>query len=517
MLSFSRRTTSTARAAARLARRRSTMPAPLPEATVAHALTQPHVHDPWAPPTLGSPLPDNSTDPLGVSRKHWDAAWDMETLREAQRDHVCASWKPTSSLDNLPYFTHGEGIYLHTADGRTLIDWTSQAVCVNLGHTVPPAVHAAVSAQLDSVAHVYSGLGMVEARVRLSSLLSELLPDPLTGLLFPSSGGEANEAAIRIARRYTGRQKILTQYRSYHGGTAGSLTATGDFRRGFAEAGVTGFVKALNPTPLTFAWGDSEEEAVARSLAALEEQILLENPETVAGVLLESIVGSGGTFAAHPDYMRGVRALCDKYGIVYIADEVMVGFGRTGKMWGFQHYEGVVPDVVTSAKGLSGAYLPISMVAMSKDIMEFFREQPVGWGSTYHAHPVAMACAYECVKHMVVHDLVGNAARLESTMAEWTDRLVDNHPSVRQGRALGLFGCLDLAGPDGAYMQPLAGPPHPAVTPFQRALTEEGIFGLVRPPLLHCAPPLVITDAELRDGFERVDRALHTLDAELGF
>ena len=199
------------------------------------------------------------------------------------------------------------------------------------------------------------------------------------------------------------------------------------------RGGRHGFVKALNPTPLTFAWGDSEEEAVARSLAALEEQILLENPETIAGVLLESVVGSGGTFAAHPDYMRGVRALCDKYGIVYIADEVMVGFGRTGKMWGFQHYEGVVPDVVTSAKGLSGAYLPISMVAMSKDIMEFFREQPVGWGSTYHAHPVAMACAYECVKHMVVHDLVGNAARLESTMAEWTDRLVDNHPSVRQG------------------------------------------------------------------------------------
>jgi len=377
---------------------------------------------------------------------------------------------------------------------------------------VPPAVAEAVSSQLDAVAHVYGGLGLVESRVRLSALLAELLPAPLSGMLFPSSGGEANEAAIRIARRYTGRHKILTQYRSYHGGTTAALGATGDFRRAYGESGVSGFVKAINPTPMSFSWGDEPLEACHRALGALEETILLEGPESIAAVLLESVVGSGGVFMAHPEYMRGVRALCDRYGILYIADEVMVGFGRTGKMWGFQHYPGLVPDIVTSAKGLSGAYLPISMVAMREEIHERFRHESVGWGSTYQAHPVAMACAYECVKHMLSHDLVGNAHRLEPVMAECTDALVARHPTVRQGRVLGLFGCLDLIGPDGRYVQPLGGPPHPAVAHFKRALSDEGVFGLVRVPLLHTAPPLIITEEQLRDGFDRVDRALSVLD-----
>jgi len=233
--------------------------------------------------------------------------------------------------------------------------------------------------------------------------------------------------------------------------------------------------------------------------------------------MLESIIGSGGVYRAPAVYMQGVRALCDKYGILLIADEVMVGFGRTGKMWGFQHYEGVLPDIVTSAKGLSGAYLPISVVGMRSEIQRFFHDAPLGWGATYQAHPVSMACAYECIKHMIEHDLPGNAARLEPVMEAETRRLVERHGSVKQGRTIGLFGCVDLVTPDGKYMQPVAGPAHPAVAGFKRALADEGIFGFVRPPLLHTAPPLVITEAELVEGFNRVDRALDVLDTELGF
>jgi len=460
----------------------------------------------------------NSVD-LSLSRfdRHWEKEWSPAALEEAQRAHVGTTWAPAASLDAVPYFTRGEGVYLYDSDDKRYIDWTSQAICVNLGHSVPPAVLEAVTKQMTDVAHVYGGLGLVESRCRLSALLAELLPGDLTGLLFPSSGGEANEAAIRMARRYTGRPKILTQYRSYHGGTANAAVATGDFRREYAESGISGFVKALNPTPMTFAWGESEGEATQRALAALEEQIVLEGPDTIAAVLLESVVGSGGALMAQPDYMRGVRALCDRYGILYIADEVMVGFGRTGKMWGFQHFEGLLPDIVTSAKGLSSAYLPISMVAMSAPLHEYFRANAVGWGSTYHAHPVAVACAYECVKHMLEVDVVGNAARLEPTMVECTDRLVAEHPSVAQGRAMGLFGCLDLVTPDGRAMQPLRGPPHAALPAFKRALLDNGVFGLVRPPLLHTAPPLVINEAELRDGFDRVGRALSVLDKQLGF
>ena len=478
-----------------------------------------HTHDPWAPPELKAR--SNDVDLKAVSAAHWEDKWGAAKIRAASAAHVGATWTPSNVLDDVPILVKGEGVFLHAADGRKFIDWTSQAVCTNLGYDVPPAVIEAVTRQLTELPHVYSGLGMVEPRARLAALLAELLPAPLTGLIFPSSGSEANEAAIRIARRFTGKHKILTQYRSYHGGSGASLAATGDFRRWYAEAGNSGFIKAINPTPLMFSWSEAgdaaETDGAHRALAALEEQILLEGPQTIAAVLLESIVGSGGTFIAPEAYMRGVRALCDKYGILYIADEVMVGFGRTGKMWGFQHYEGLVPDIVTSAKGLTAAYLPLSMVAMSAELHEFFRTRPVGWGSTYQAHPVALACAYECVKHLLKHDLVGNAARLEPVMRECTDHLVASHPSVRQGRVKGLFGCLDLQGVDGKYMQPLSGPPHAAVKPFRRALLDEGVYGLVRPPLLHSAPPLVIDEPTLRDGFARVDRALSVLDKELGF
>ena len=451
-------------------------------------------------------------------QRHWDdAAWDDAAVRDAQKKHVNATWGPGNSLDSVPIITDAEGIYIHTSDGRKLIDWTSQAVCVNMGHTVPPSVIEAVVKQLETVPMIYAGVGMTEQRARLSALISDILPDPLTGLLFPSSGAEANEAAIRIARRFTGKSKILTQYRSYHGGTSTTLGATGDVRRGFAESNVTGMVHMVNPTPWKFSWGDDPEAAAERALAALDEQICLEGPDTIAGVLIESVVGSGGVLVPHPTYMRGVRALCDTYGILYIADEVMAGFGRTGKMWAFQHFDGVVPDLVTSAKGLSSAWMPISMVAMRSDIHEWARDTPVGWGSTFQAHPVAVACAYACVKHMLETDLVGHAASLEPTIAKWQDKLVEKHPSVRQGRAIGCFGCLDLVTPGGQLYQPLTrGPLNPAFGEFKKALMDEGIYGFVRPGVFHTAPPLVVTHEQLDDGFARVDRALDVLDAALG-
>jgi len=411
----------------------------------------------------------------------------------------------------------GEGVYLYDNTGKQYIDWTSQAVCTNLGYDVPPAVVEAVQKQLTELPMVYGGLGIVEVRTRMAQLMSEILPEGIEGFLFPCGGGEANEAAVRIARRYTGKQKILTQYRSYHGGSTSTLAATGDFRRWFAEQGATGFVKMYNPAPFRFSWGDNEAKATEVALAALEEQILMEGPQTIAAVMLESIVGAGGTLVPPKGYMEGVRALCDKYDILYIADEVMVGFGRTGKVWGFQHFDGLVPDIVTSAKGLSAAYMPLAVVGMKREIKDFFENNPLGWGATYQAHPVSLACAYECVKHLLKEDLVGNAARLEPVMVEEIQKLVDRHQCVRQGRAAGLFGAIDLVGTDGNLIQPLQGPSPDAIGEFRKALADNGVFGLVRPPFLHCAPPLVISEAELRDGFARVDRALTVLDKALGF
>jgi 4-aminobutyrate aminotransferase-like enzyme len=189
-----------------------------------------HQADPWTAPEMvdrGS----NAVDMSAVGKRHWDEHWDDTSIREAQGKHAMATWTPSSLLDAAPIFDKAEGCYVYTSDGRKLLDWTSQAICTNLGHTVPPAVTAAIVKQLDACPHIYGGTGIVESRVRLASLLSEILPPSLTGFLFPSSGGEANEAAIRMARRFTGRHKILSQYRSYHGGTTTTLAATGDFRR----------------------------------------------------------------------------------------------------------------------------------------------------------------------------------------------------------------------------------------------------------------------------------------------
>lgn len=241
----------------------------------------------------------------------------------------------------------------------------------------------------------------------------------------------------------------------------------------------------------------------------------MEGPNTIAALMLESIVGANGVLVPPVGYMEGVRALCDKYEILLILDEVMVGFGRTGEMWAFEHFDDVVPDIVTSAKGLSGAFMPCSMVACREKIRQFFLTEPLGWGATYHAHPVAMACAYECVKFTLSNGLAQRAKDLETVMMEEIQTLVERHSSVKQGRAIGLFGCLDLQGSDGRLIQAVGGASPVSLDPFRTALRENGLIGLVRPPFLHCAPPLVITEEQLRDGFQRLSRALKFLDAAI--
>lgn len=470
-----------------------------------------YMPDPYTPPP--APTSDNS---LGIpSARHWeDSKWSNEELREAAKDHVMLSWSNSEPVKDLPFIERGEGVYLYDSEGKRYLDWTSQAVCTNLGYTVPEAVRTAVNLQMDTLPYMYGGLGLAPVRAKLAKLLAELAPGDINGFLFPSGGGEANEAAIRMARLYTGRGKIFTQYRSYHGGSTASLGATGDFRRRFAESNTNGFVKIFNPQPTLFSWGTTDHSATRRALACLEDQILSEGPESIAAILLESIVGAGGVLVPPDGYMQGVRSLCDKYGILMICDEVMVGFGRTGKFFGFQHFEGVIPDIVTSAKGLTGSYLPLAMVGVRQHIKDHFWKNPVGWGATYHAHPVALACAYETVKYMLKEDILSNVKKLEKVMLEGLNNIVERHDCIRQGRAVGLFGCLDLVNPEGYLVQKLGAPSPPEVNLLRKAMRDEGLFALFRPPLLHCSPPLVITEEELRDGFKRLSKALSVLDDE---
>ncbi|CAK9098925.1 Uncharacterized aminotransferase YhxA [Durusdinium trenchii] len=472
-----------------------------------NARYSPEQYDP-----LPMPTEDNS---LGTpSQRHWEEDWSTADIQQAAEEHVMLSWSNSSPVKDLPVFERSEGVYLYDSNGKRYLDWTSQAVCVNLGYTVPESIKEAIHQQLDSLPYLYGGLGLAPVRAKLARLMAEICPGDLNGFLFPSGGGEANEAAIRMARLYTGKQKIFTQYRSYHGGSTSSLGATGDFRRRFTESNTHGFVKFFNPQPSGFSWGSTDQSATRRTLATLEDQILAEGPDTIAAIMVESIVGAGGVLVPPEGYIEGVRSLCDKYDILMICDEVMVGFGRTGHFFAFQHFEGVIPDMVTSAKGLTGSYLPLSMVGVRQKIKNYFWEKPVGWGATYHAHPVAVACAYETVKYMLKEKIVEKVQSLEHVMMQELQNLVLKHDSVRQARNVGLFGCLDLQNPNGHFIQRLGGASPPEVQLLRQAMRDQGLMALFRPPLLHCAPPLVIQEEQLREGFQMLTKALEVLDLE---
>lgn len=381
-------------------------------------------------------------------------SWSSDQIRDAVEGSVMLTWAPSKARRNTPILTHGEGVYLFDDKGNKFLDWTSQAICCNIGYTIPDTVIEATTNQMKNMAFVYGGLGIPEVRARLSKLMADILPGDLQGMVFPSSGSEANEAAIMMARRYTGKYKVINWYRSYHGGTTNAQQATGDYRRWFGGDHVPGFVKAFNPYPYfwDFAHGD-EEERTQMALNMLEEQVLNEGPDTIALIQFESVVGGGGVIVPPKGYMQGVRAICDKYNILLHCDEVMVGFGRTGKLFGFQHYEGVLPDIVTAAKGISSAALPISMAACRKHIFEAFEDKALGWGSTYQAHPVAMACAYENVKYLIKEDIVGHVQRLEPVFEENMKTISENHPSIKQYRHIGMFGCFDAQLPNGENPQ----------------------------------------------------------------
>jgi len=355
---------------------------------------------------------------------------------------------------------------------------------------------------------------MTEVRARLCNLLAEITPGDINGFLFPLGGSEANEGAMRIARRYTGKTKIMSAMRSYHGGTAGPLAATGDFRTRFVGEQM-GFIKIFNPHTLRFSTGASDEVAAFQSLSMLEEQIMCEGPDTIAAILLETIVGANGVFLHPVGYLEGVRALCDKYNILLILDEVMCGFWRTGPLFAFQHFPGVVPDILTSAKGLTSSILPLGMIGVRQKIKDHFESNALGWGATYANHPVLLACAYEVVRKNYQACLDKRVNEIEDVMLREIDMLVRRHRCVLQGRAIGAFACLDLVNKDGHSLNILGEALPREAMVVKKSLAKHGLIGLFRSPMMHICPPLVMSNTELQEMFSRIGRVLDDLDAAL--
>jgi taurine---2-oxoglutarate transaminase len=428
-----------------------------------------------------------------------------EEIVSLSRRYTLYDWSAQEKAAPIPV-ERAEGVYFYTPDGRRYLDFNSQLMGVNIGHG-DPRVAEAISEQARTLPYVSPFLAH-EPRARLGRKLAELLPGDINKVFFTLGGAEANENAIRMARLFTGRQKILAQYRSYHGATAGAITLTGDPRRWPNEPGIPGVVHVLNPHHAPGEPVDTADDA----LALLEETIELEGPNTIAALILEPVVGTNGILIPPDGYLQGVRDLCDRFGIVMIADEVMTGFGRTGEWFAVDHW-GVVPDLITLAKGLTSSYAPLGAVGIREPIARYFDEEVFAGGLTYNSHPISCAAALATIAVYEEDDLVGNAKHMGEVMRGHHEELMARHASVGAVRNIGLFGIIELVR-DRQTMEPLC-PFNGTSEEMQevgRFLLDQGLYTLIRWHGIMTNPPLCITEEEVAEGFQVIDRALDISD-----
>ncbi len=420
------------------------------------------------------------------------------------KKHTISEWIAQSSADPIPV-ARAQGVYFWTPDGRRFIDFNSQLMCVNIGHGDPRVVDA-INKQAAAVTYVTPSL-TTEARARLGAALARITPGDINVFFFTNGGAEANENAFKIARAFTGRQKILARYRSYHGGTAGAMAATGE-PRSWNQPPLPGFVHVLDPYHgIERGWED-----VGSSLRYLEETIQLEGPHTIAAFILEPVTGTNGVLVPPDGYLQGVRTLCDKYGILLIADEVMTGFGRTGAWFAIDHWR-VVPDLITMAKGLTSAYVQLGAVGMRQTIADSFADRPFPGGLTYSSHPLACAAALATISVYEQDGLIDRARETGVLMADLLADLAARHPSVGAVRSLGLFGVVELVR-NRRTRTPLApmGGTSPEMAALSAFFRQEGLYTFLRWHYFFTNPPLTITGAELREGFAIIDRGLSVVD-----
>jgi taurine--2-oxoglutarate transaminase len=428
-----------------------------------------------------------------------------EEISRLSREHTFFSWSVQGAVDPIA-IDRAEGVYLYTPEGRRILDFNSQLMSVNIGHGDRRVVDA-ITEQATKLQYVQPAFA-TEIRARLGAKLAEILPGDLDKVFFTLGGAEAIENAIKLARHATGRYKVLARYRSYHGATFGAMTLTGDPRRWPNEPGLVGVVRY----PDTHRWGEPEPRPVAESLQGLEDVIRYEGAHTIAAVFLETIVGTNGILIPPDGYIAGVREICDRYDILMVADEVMAGFGRTGKWFAIDHW-GVTPDLMTMAKGLTSSYLPLGAVAMNHRVAEKLNTMFYSGGLTYSSHPVSLAAALATIGVYEEDGLIENAARLGPVMREHHQRLAERHPSVGATRSLGLFGIIDLV---------RSREPWTPLTAFNgtsdemkaigKFFRENGLYTMVINNSIHTNPPLCISDEQLAEGFEIIDRALDIAD-----
>jgi taurine--2-oxoglutarate transaminase len=430
-----------------------------------------------------------------------------EILR-LNREYTFFSWSAQAKINPI-VIDRAEGVYFWDPDGKRYLDFNSQLMSINIGHG-NKRVADAIAEQAHKLAFAAPQFA-TEVRGRLGQLLSEVTPGDLNRFFFTLGGAEANENALRMARTVTGRQKVMAYHRSYHGATAGAISATGDPRRWANEPGVPGIIRVLDP----WRWARGEPEPVDEHLAYIAEVMQYEGPHTIAAFIMETVTGTNGILIPPDGYLEGIRELCTKHGIVMICDEVMAGFGRTGRWFAVDHW-GVVPDLMTMAKGLTSSYLPLGAVAMSPKIADYFNEKVYFGGLTYSSHPISCAAAIAAVSVLRDDDMVGNAARLDPVLKELLSGLQERHPSVGTVRSIGLFGVFELVRSRDT-MEPMApfNGSSPEMTELDARLREDGLYTMLHWNQVFTNPPLCITEEQLREGFAVIDRALDATDAAI--
>ncbi len=428
-----------------------------------------------------------------------------EEIIRLSRQYTLYEWSAQSAVDPIAV-DRAKGVYFYSPDGKRYIDFNSQLMSVNIGHGDSRVVEA-ISAQVAKLAYANPFMA-TEPRALLGRKLAEILPGDLDKVFFTNGGAEANENAIKLARLYTGRHKIAVRYRSYHGATAGAMTLTGDPRRWANEPGIPGVIRI----PDTLPWGAAESLSAEEVLRETERILMYEGPQTVAAIMIEPVVGTNGILVPPDGYLQGLRELCDRHGILLIADEVMSGFGRTGAWFAVNHW-GVVPDILTMAKGLTSSYVPLGAVAVRHEIAAHFESNVFYGGLTYNSHPVGCAAGLATIAVYEDDGLIEHARQMGERMREHHLALRAKHPSVGSVRNIGLFGIIELARSRDPYvpMAPYNGTSD-EMKAVARSLREQGMYTFVRWNAISTNPPLCITEEELAEGFAIIDRALDLAD-----
>jgi taurine---2-oxoglutarate transaminase len=430
-----------------------------------------------------------------------------QEITELCTRHTLYDWSAQAALKPMA-IASAKGVHFTTVDGRRFLDFNSQLMCVNAGHGDRRIIEA-IKTQAEQLAYINPAMA-TEPRARLGKKLAELLPGDIDKVFFTLGGADANENAIKMARAVTGRQKVLARYRSYHGSTGNVVMATGDPRR-WANEHSGGVVHVLDP----YHGVERGTDAAGPALQQLEETIRLEGPETIAAFILEPVTGTNGILIPPDGYLEGVREMCTRYGIQLICDEVMTGFGRTGRWFAVDHW-GVVPDLITLAKGLTSSYIPLGAVGMRPHIAAYFEDHVFWGGLTYNSHPIGCAAALATIRAYEEDDMVGNSKRLGAVLARQHQRLQERHPCVGAVRSIGLFGAIELVR-DRLTLEPLApfNGTSPEMKAISQALLDAGLYTFVRWNTIMTNPPLCITEAELDEGFEILDGALEIGDRAL--